>query len=123
MGRPVPEPVSVQLVIDSGSRRSSLIPGIVDHLNPTRFGEARVETSTASMAANLYWVRLEFPGTSLGPISEHVVARMPLPPSLHAFQGLIGRDLLHRWESFLYEGRRGRLTVRDTPHWLFGWLW
>jgi hypothetical protein len=116
----VPEAVDIRLVIDSGSRRTSLIPEIIDHLGPVRYGAAEVETSAGAISATLHWVRLQFPGTSLGAIPELVVARMPLPPSLRAFQGLIGRDLLHRWESFRYQGRRRRLTVRDRPHWLFG---
>jgi hypothetical protein len=34
---------------------------------------------------------------------------------------VIGSDLLRQMESFTYEGRRGRYTLRDTPG-LFGWL-
>jgi hypothetical protein len=65
---------------------------------------------------------LEFPDTALAAIPELVVARAPVPPSLQAFHGVIGRDLLYRWESVLLPGRRGRLTIRDTPQGLFGWL-
>jgi hypothetical protein len=85
-------------------------------------GPARIETSLATGATELFWVRLEFPGTGLEPVAELAVARMAMPPSLATFQGLIGRDLLDRWEYFLYEGRRARFTIRDTPGGLFGWL-
>ncbi len=75
-----------------------------------------------SAETGLYWVRLDFPGTALTSLSEIVVARLPLPPSLVGFHGVIGRDLLGRWESFFYEGRRGRFTIRDRPPFWFRWL-
>src|SRR5262249_2533965 len=122
VGRAIPAPVSVHLLIDTGSRRSTLLPSVIAHLNPQEQDVVRLETSLAVAETRLYWVRLEFPGTALASVPELVVARAPLPPSLQAFHGVIGRDLLYRWESFLLQGRRGRLTNRDTRWWLFGWL-
>jgi hypothetical protein len=122
MGQPVAAAVPVRLIIDTGSRRSTLLPSVIAPLNPAIQGTARVETSLASGAANLYWVRLEFPDTRLAPIPELAVARLALPPSLSAFHGLIGRDLLSCWEYFLYAGRRERFSIRDTPGGLFRWL-
>lgn len=122
LGRAVPGPVTLRLIVDTGSKRTALVPGVIDHLTPARAGDARVETSAASVVSMLYWLRLEFPDTALAPIPSLKVARLPLPPSLQAYHGLIGRDLLHHWESVLFEGRRGRLTVRDTPGGLLGWL-
>jgi hypothetical protein len=121
-GQAVPAPVPVRLLIDTGSRRSTLLPSVIAHLNPDAQGVARLETSLGAAEVTLYWVRLEFPETALAAIPEVAVARAPLPPSLQAFYGVIGRDLLRRWESFLYQGRRGRLVLRDAPAGLFGWL-
>jgi hypothetical protein len=70
---------------------------------------------------DLSWVCLEFPETGLAPFSEVLVARLPMPPALSRFHGLFGRDLLGRLESFEYQGRHGRYSLRDTPGWL-GWL-
>jgi hypothetical protein len=120
-GRSVPAPVPIRLLIDTGSRRTTLIPGIVRHLNPRSGCEARVNAPLASGDATLYWVCLEFPGTPLLSFPELLVARLPMPAGLAQFHGLLGRDLLGRWEEFLYQGRRGRYTVRDTPGPL-GWL-
>lgn len=122
-GRPVPLFVAARLLIDTGSKRTTIVPGVMRHLQPNFARDARVETSLAAGETSLFWVRLEFPETSLGPIPELAVARLDLPPSLRAFHGVIGRDLLGRWEAFLYEGRRGRFTLRDTPPGLLGWLW
>jgi hypothetical protein len=120
-GRPVPDPVPIRLLIDTGARRTTLIPGIVQHLDPPAGCDARVITPLAGGDTTLYWVCLEFPGTGLSPVPEVLVARLPMPPGLSAFHGLLGRDLLRRLDSFEYEGRRGRYTLRDTPG-LFGWL-
>jgi hypothetical protein len=122
-GRIVPAPVSVRLLIDTGSGRSTLIPSLIAHLNPmSQQGAVRVSTSVGSAETHLFWVRLEFPDTGLAPVTEVAVARLALPPSLQAFHGIIGRDLLRRWAYLLYQGRRGRFIIRDTPGGLVGWL-
>jgi hypothetical protein len=121
-GRPVPVPLPVRLIIDTGSKRSCLVADVQRHLQLESTHQVRVETGVGSREANLFWVRLEFPDTALAPIPHLAVVRLTFPPSLRSFHGLIGRDLLHQWESFHFEGRRGRLTVRDVPGGLFGWL-
>lgn len=122
-GRPVAPAAPVRLIIDTGSRRSTLIPSVVEQLDLNPLGRTRVETSLGSGKSNLFTVRFEFPDTSLSAIPELLVARLALPPSLHAlFHGVIGRDVLRRWEYFRYEGRRQRLTVRDTPNRFMQWL-
>jgi hypothetical protein len=120
--RVVPAPVPVQLLIDTGSTRCTLLPSVLTRLNPYQLGLARLETSLGIARAALFRIRLEFPHTKLAAIPEFVVARVPLPSSLSAFHGVIGRDLLRRWESFCYQGRRGRLTIRDTRSPLFRWM-
>jgi hypothetical protein len=122
LDRAIPAPIPVQLLIDTGSTRSSLVPSVLGRLNPEQSGVARLETSLATARAALFRIRLEFPHTKLGSIPELIVARVPLPSSLSGFHGVIGRDLLRRWESFHYQGLRGRLTIRDTPSWLWRWI-
>ena len=122
LGRPVPSAVLVRFLIDTGSKRSTLIPSLLEHLAAEAAQRVRVITSTGSVETQLSWVRIEFPGTSLAPIPQFPVARLPLPPRLATFHGLVGRDMLSRWESFTYEGRRNRFTLRDAPGGLLGWL-
>jgi hypothetical protein len=121
-GRPIAASVPVRLLIDTGSKRSTLIPGVIRHLDPPAALDVRVETALAKGMATLFWVRLEFPDTWLAPIPTLAVARLGMPPTLSTFQGVIGRDLLRQWKSLLIEGRRGRFTVRDTPTWLRAWF-
>ena len=93
LGRPVPPAIAVRLLIDTGAKRSSMIPPILDRLAPTTAGRATVETSFTSAQTELYWIRLEFPGSSLALVPNLAVARLPLPPSLHGFHGAeTGRD-------------------------------
>jgi hypothetical protein len=122
LGRPVPAPNPIHLLIDTGSKRSSLVPSILDHLKPAMAGRANVETSLGTGKSELFWVRLEFPATSLEAVPHLAVARLPMPPSLQDLQGVVGRDLLSVWDFLLYEGRHGRLTIRDVPRGLFGWF-
>lgn len=118
----MPTGVPVRLLIDIGSGRSTLVPWVIAHLDPRPEREVRVETSGSGTATNLFSVRLEFPDSTLEAFSHVAVARVPLPPLLQEFHGLVGRDLLFRWEWFLLEGRRRRWSLRDTRPW-FPWLW
>jgi hypothetical protein len=117
----VPAPVPIRLLIDTGSKRTTLLPGIIRHLRPDPGGEARVHTALGDRATSLSWVRLEFPETGLAAFPEILVAHLPMPPALSQFHGLLGRDLLRRLASFEYEGQRGCYTLRDRPG-LFGGL-
>jgi hypothetical protein len=121
LGNSVPVPIPVRLLIDTGSKRSTLIPGIIGHLQPWPGGTTRVITSLGEADTNLSWVSLEFPEAQLAPFPEVLVARLPMPLALSQFHGLLGRDLLRRFESFEYEGRRGCYSFRDRPG-LFTWL-
>jgi hypothetical protein len=120
-GEHLPAAVPIRLLIDTGSKRTTLIPGIIRHLNPQRGDVVRVATSLHAGAARLFWVRLDFPEAGLAPFEHVQVARLAMPPDLAQFHGLLGRDLLARLHSFEYLGQSRRYTVRDTPG-LFGWL-
>jgi hypothetical protein len=120
-GVSVPAPVNIRLLIDTGSKRTTIIPGIIRHLKGGVAGSARLVTTEASVDTELFWVRMEFPEAGLVPFPEILVARLPMPTALSQFHGLLGRDLLRRLESFDYQGLRGCYTIRDTPG-LLGWL-
>src|SRR5947207_549710 len=121
-GRSVPAAIPVRFLIDTGSGRSTLLPDVIASLNPISRGSVRIETSMGAGITNLYWVRLEFPGTDLAAVPELALARLALPSSLSSFHGLIGRDLLERWDYLFYQGQRRRLTIRDKPGGLWAWL-
>ena len=105
--RRVASPVSILLIIDTGSKRSTLIPGIVRHLDPEPGQHVRLVTPQAVGRVRLFWVRLSFPEAGLASFDHVQVARLAMPPELAQFHGLLGRDLLRQLESFDYEGRRG----------------
>ena len=120
-GRQVPAPVPVRLLIDTGSKRTTLVPGVISHLDPPAGRRVNVITPLAAGATWLYWVRLAFPGTGLAPFPHVQVARLEMPPGLSQFHGLLGRDLLRQWAEFLYAGQGGYYALRDAPG-LFGRL-
>ncbi len=120
-GRRVPSAVPVRLLIDTWSKRTTLIPGIVRHLDPRPGSDVRVAAALYTGMARLFWVRFDFPEAGLAPFELVQVARLAMPPDLARFHGLLGRDLLQRLHEFNYQGRRGRYTLRDTPG-LFSWL-
>jgi hypothetical protein len=121
-GESVPDPVSIRLLIDTGSKRTTLIPGIISHLRPAVNSEVRVVTPLGTARTDLVWVCLEFPEAGLVSLSEVLVARLGMPRGLSQFHGLFGRDLLSRLHSFEYRGRRGQYVLRDVPGWLGRWL-
>ena len=124
-GNSVPPPVPIRLLIDSGSKRTTLIPGLVRHLRVPAASDARVVTPFDIVAVDLFWVSLEFPEAGLTAFPEVLVARLPMPAALSQFHGLLGRDLLRRFESLEYEGRRGCYSLRDRAGvfpWLRRWL-
>ncbi len=57
-------------------------------------------TGIGSTPTLLHWVRLEFPDTDPLSIPLLAVARLSLPPNMAGFHGVLGRDVLSRWESF-----------------------
>src|SRR5437764_4665466 len=93
-GEGVPAPVSIRLLIDTGAKRTTLIPGIVRHLRPFVEGQARLVTPLGSVNTELVWVCLEFPEARLASFTEVIVARHPMPPGLSQFHGLLARVLL-----------------------------
>jgi len=121
--RPIPRPVPVQLIVDSGSKRTSLIPEVIRQLQPYAAGKVRVETSLAVGESQLFWIRFEFPTSSLQPIAQVAAARLELPRSLAGFHGIIGRDVLRQWDWVLFRGRRRYFTVRDSVPWFFALAW
>jgi hypothetical protein len=121
VGRHVPSPLAVRFLIDSGAKRTTLIPGVINRLEAWEGRTVQVLTPFGEQSTTLFWVRIDFPETRLGCQEQIQVARLPMPPALGQFHGLLGRDVLSRWDSLLYEGHRGLITIRDNPG-IFGWL-
>ncbi len=117
-GTQVPVPVPIRLLIDTGSKRTTLIPGIFRHLDPRGGNPVRVAAPLRVGTTQLFWVRLDFPEAGLTPFELVQVARLAMPPDLAQFHGLLGRDLLRRLDEFNYQGRRGATPCATRP---VGW--
>jgi len=80
-----------------------------------------VQGLTGSKAASLHLVSVDFLNGGLAPIPKLAIACLEMPPIFRQeYQGVLGRDVLHRWET-LYSGPRRRLTIRDHAS-VWGWL-
>src|SRR5258707_15564404 len=64
-GRPVPEAVPIRFLIDTGAKRTTLIPGLIDRFAPQISRTVRILPPLAVGTASMYWVRLEFPEAGL----------------------------------------------------------
>jgi hypothetical protein len=110
------------MLIDTGASRTTLIPGMIRHLQPTQGSGGRLNTPLGRGDVTFYWVRLDLPAAGLASFEQVQVASVEMPAALAQFHGLIGRDLLRSWDEFRYQGRRGRYLIHDTRG-RFGWLW
>jgi hypothetical protein len=119
-GLPVPSPVLAQAILDTGSQRTTLRARILRQLGCPEQSRVHVHTSMGAGFAASYVAALAFPSGSLASLPRLIVAAAELPPSLAGFDGVIGRDILNRWETF-YSGLRQRLTIRDHRS-FWGWL-
>ena len=54
LGREVAAPIAVMLIIDTGSKRTSLVPSVLDCLAPTAAGRVNIETTVASAQTELF---------------------------------------------------------------------
>jgi hypothetical protein len=95
----VPRRKVVGLIVDTGARYCTLKPELIEEL-----------------AAAC----LTFPLGTLAPLPAVLVAGLPMPADLAAYDGVIGRNVLRGWESF-YSGPRQLLTIRDRAS-FWGWL-
>ena len=120
-GRPVPEAVPIRFLIDTGAKRTTLTPELIDRFAPQISRTVRIFTPLAVGTATIYWVRLDFPDAGLAAFEKLEVACLAMPAGLNMFHGLLGRDLLRSMESLVYEGQKSRFTLRDQPG-LFSWL-
>jgi predicted aspartyl protease len=109
-GRTLPEPQEVTGLIDTGARRTVIVPAVAQ-----RCGLIQVSTTSlfvvggGEVVAPVYSSRLEFPdGLATWEAMEVAEADLHRPDA----ECLIGRDILRRWE-FLYDGPSGRLEITE----------
>ena len=110
----LPVAVPIRLLIDTGSKRTTLIPGIIGHQTRRAVMQSGWLHPCAG-TTRLFWVRLDFPEAGLASFELVQVARLAMPPDLAQFHGLLGRDLLRLLDEFNYQGRRGATPCATRP--------
>jgi len=104
-GRPVPQPIRVSAMIDTGASQSVIQAGLADRLGLSPVGIASIYTASAADApCALYDVRLALP-------SNVVAGLLAIETSLagQSIQVLVGRDLLQQGV-LVYVGYTGTFT-------------
>lgn len=106
-GRPVPAPVAVRALVDTGSGRSIVQRDLARELDLRPVGRVEIDTpSSVDLAVPEYYVRFWFDDLT-GPEVKVIEAPLRVP----RVRALIGRDLLER-AHFEYDGPTGRFELR-----------
>ena len=90
-GKPVPNPVEVTALIDTGASGTAVKPEVIRQLQLTPRGVTNIATpSSAAHPCNVYDVSLTFANGVVVP----VITVIEVPLEGQVIQGLIGRDVL-----------------------------
>ena len=112
-GHPVPNPVQVRALVDTGASCTCIDPSVLASLGLSPTGVAAIHTpSTAQKphSANQYDVSLVLLHPKLS-LTFHTVPVVEAHLSaVQGIQALIGRDLLSNC-LFVYDGQSGRFTL------------
>lgn len=107
--QPIPVPVSVQLLVDTGASHSCIADGVLAPLGLHPVGTIGINTpSSHNIACALYAVRMTLPHG--GWLDTSVIQVPPGGLEGQTAQGLLGRDVL-RYGLLIYLGQRGQFTL------------
>lgn len=105
-GQPVPPPIALSAMIDTGASASVIQQGLAVDLGLQPIGVARISTpSSTNVECYEYAVRFAFPNNV---VAEGTVIEAPLKGQ--HIQGLIGRDVLQH-AVLVYIGYAGQFTL------------
>ncbi len=90
-GKPVPSPVEIMALIDTGASGTAVKPEVIRQLQLVARGVAQIATpSSSAHPCDVYDVSLTFPNGVMIPL----ITVMEVPLEGQRIQGLIGRDVL-----------------------------
>lgn len=105
-GSPIPTPVRVKMMIDTGATGTVLSQGVVAPLGLNPVGVTPISTpSSQGHPCNRYFVRMSLQN---GLVLEHSIIEAPMPGQ--NIGGLIGRDILSVC-TFIYIGYAGVFSL------------
>ena len=112
-GKPVPTPILVRAILDSGTDATCVAPRILRNLGLTLLVQKSTLTVSGPLPVDLYEVSLSIPkaGGLTGPLlvlDQLVVMELPYPiPNIEV---LIGNDILSQC-LLIVDGPRGEFTI------------
>jgi len=107
---PVPNPVAVPAMVDTGASHLGLDTSIVRSLNLARRGVTICDTAAGRRLANMYAVSLSFPGTTL--MRYDMLRAVEVNLANQPFKCLIGRETMSNWHIH-YNGQSGAISISD----------
>lgn len=107
---PIPSPISLKALFDTGCTVTSIDKTIVSSLGLKVRGYTPICTANGTTTASKHVVSLNFPGTNLAGKLAHAVQAVNLAGQ--QFHMLIGRDLMASW-SITYNGPSGFVSIAD----------
>lgn len=107
---PVPQPVVVKALFDTGCTITSVDKSVIDRLNLKTIGFANTGTANGAVIVSQHTISIAFPGTGLTGKSLHVIQSVDL--SGQPISALIGRDLMASWH-ITYNGPGGFVSISD----------
>lgn len=109
-GNPLPEPIIVKALVDTGCTITSIDRSIVSALNLMVRGYSQTFTANGSAQVSNHLVSIDFPGIGLRGKPVHQVQAVDLTGQ--PFQMLVGRDLMAAW-AITYNGPAGFVSIAD----------
>lgn len=108
--KPVPNPVPVQALVDTGASNLAVDRSIVQSLSLARRGLANCQTPAGCRLSNIHAVSLAIPGTNLQ--SYDMLRAVEVDLTNQRFKCLIGRETMANWH-FHYNGQSGTVSISD----------
>ena len=112
-GQPVPNPVQIRALVDTGASCTCIDPSVLKSLGLTPTGTAPIHTPSTGQKphyANQYDVSLVLLHLKLS-LTFHTAAVVEAHlAAVQGVQGLVGRDLLSNC-LLVYDGQSGRFTL------------
>lgn len=106
-GSPIPSPVTIQMMVDTGASLTMIRTGVAKSLGLSPIGTVKVSTASATgVPCAQYAVRLGF-GSGVSANGKVVEAPFPGGSTL---QGLLGRDVL-AFGTLIYIGTSGVFSL------------
>jgi|TergutMp193P3_1026864.scaffolds.fasta_scaffold114176_2 hypothetical protein len=112
-------PITLLAHVDTGARASAIDVGLAEHLGLIRTGSTRIMTAGGLIDSAAFIVDLQFPGSTLSPITNLPINSCRLNfdvtgnlNNIQNFGLLLGRDVMSFW-NIVWNGPTSTVIIND----------